>query len=96
MVSVGGDEKVGGPHNVIIPDSKKSVGKIHTHPNEGKGKIVLKNGATLNSDNSRGPSSIDKNNAEPKKGYYNMMVDDKAYYFYNKKTTISLQKEKLK
>jgi len=93
-VSVG-EGKAGNPHNFISdPLASDEVGDIHTHPNEGKGLIVLNGGAQLNTDNKRGPSSIDKGKRQPKPGYFNMLVDDKAYYFYKGRNSIIVPKNK--
>ena len=95
-VIVGNNEVVGSPHQAIQPKiSKNAVGDAHTHTNEGKGTIMLRGGVSIDTSN-RGPSRRDSYTRQAKSGYYDVVVDDKSYYFYDNKTVINISKDKLK
>jgi RHS repeat-associated protein len=88
--------KQGSPHiHLKSPLRSQDVGDIHTHPNEAKGVIQLpKINAKLNASSSRGPSERDYKASAPRSGYFNMVVDDRSYYFYNDKKKIKVDKNK--
>lgn len=71
-------------------------GDVHSHPNEGKGAIKMDKEGFYIDTKHRGASSRDLNkSAPPKTGYYNIMVDDKDYYFYGRSNIIKIPKGKL-
>ena len=95
-IAAGPENVTGDPKSILLSaPSGDIVGTAHVHPNEGKGAFRLGGIATIPDDN-RGPSNIDKTTqAPPQSGYFNIVIDNKNIYFYDRNQTITVPRSKL-